>query len=93
MEINNGSSKKWRFQGNEALVKSSSITVRGVLNMVMENLNPNDTRSTIPLGHGDPSACPLFSTTPDAVKAISDALSSTKFNGYAPTVGVPSARQ
>lgn len=93
MAVENGSSKKWCFRGNEALVKSSAITVRGVLNMVMENLDPNETRPVIPLGHGDPSAFPCFKTTPVAEKAISNALFSAKFNGYSPTVGVLPARK
>lgn len=86
-------SKKWGFKANEQLVKSSAVTVRGVLNLLMSNLDPNDTRPIVPLGHGDPSAFPAYRTSSDAEKAVSDSLYSAKFNGYAPTVGILPARK
>ncbi|CAI9089341.1 OLC1v1023903C1 [Oldenlandia corymbosa var. corymbosa] len=93
-EMENGnSSKKWSFKGNELLMKSSALSVRSALNMLMENLNPDDPRTVIPLGHGDPSAFPSFRTAPEAEKAVSDALSSAKYNGYASTVGILPARK
>lgn len=91
--MENGSTKKWGFKGNESITKASAITVRGLLNMLMENLDPNDTRPVIPLGHGDPSAFPCFRTTHDAEMAISDALFSAKYNGYSSTLGVLPARK
>ncbi|KAK2990101.1 hypothetical protein RJ640_028741 [Escallonia rubra] len=90
--MENGS-KKWGFRGNQSLGTASAITIRGVLNMLMENLNKDDPRPAIPLGHGDPSAFPCFRTTHLAEDAISDSLRSAKFNGYAPTVGVLPARR
>ncbi|KAK3043394.1 hypothetical protein RJ639_002696 [Escallonia herrerae] len=90
--MENGS-KKWGFRGNQNLGTASAITIRGVLNMLMENLNKDDPRPTIPLGHGDPSAFPCFRTTHLAEDAISDSVRSAKFNGYAPTVGVLPARR
>ncbi|KAL3509316.1 hypothetical protein ACH5RR_028717 [Cinchona calisaya] len=95
MEMENGgiSSQKWSFKGNELLVKSSEITIRGILNKLMDNLDPKDSRPTIPLGNGDPSAFPCFRTAPEAEKAISDALYSAKFNGYPSTVGILPARK
>nr|AIV98133.1 tyrosine aminotransferase 2 [Scutellaria baicalensis] len=83
----------WRFKGNDDLTQASSLTVRGVLNMLMGNLNSDDTRPVIPLGHGDPSAFPSFGTTPFAVDAVCAALRSALFNGYSSTVGIPSARR
>ncbi|KAL6330388.1 hypothetical protein AAG906_040317 [Vitis piasezkii] len=91
--MENGGRKRWGFQGNEELDKAASITIRGVLNKVMSNLNPQDHRPVIPLGHGDPSAFSCFRTTPVAEDAIVDALRSRKFNCYAPTVGILPARR
>ncbi|CAI9089342.1 OLC1v1023904C1 [Oldenlandia corymbosa var. corymbosa] len=81
MELENGNviaSYKWAFRGNELFAKASSVTVRGVLDMLMGYLDPNDPRPTIPLGHGDPSAFPSFRTSSEAVNASHDALSSSK---------------
>ena len=91
--MENGGRKRWGFQGNEELDKAASITIRGVLNKVMSNLNPQDHRPVIPLGHGDPSAFSCFRTTPIAEDAIVDALRSRKFNSYAPAVGILPARR
>lgn len=93
MENGSESSPPWSFKKNEKLIKSSAISVRGVLTMLMAQLDPNDNRPTVPLGHGDPSAFPCFRTSPAAEKAVSDALYSAKFNGYAPTIGVLPARK
>ncbi|KZV52697.1 hypothetical protein F511_23160 [Dorcoceras hygrometricum] len=83
---------QWRFVGNELLTKASAVTVRGVLNMLIENLNANDSRPVIPLGHGDPSAFPSFRTATAAEDALCSAIRSAKFNGYSSTVGIPAAR-
>ncbi|KAF7141852.1 hypothetical protein RHSIM_Rhsim06G0138800 [Rhododendron simsii] len=91
--MENGTAERWGFRGNEVLSTASAITIRGVLNEVMGNINESDPRPVIPLGHGDPSASPCFRTTQIADDAIADALHSAKFNGYAPTVGVLQARR
>ncbi|XP_071691332.1 probable aminotransferase TAT2 [Rutidosis leptorrhynchoides] len=85
--------KKWGFKKEMELNTESDISIRGVLNMLKTNLNKSDVRPIIPLGHGDPSAFPCFRTAKIAEDAIAEALCSAKFNGYAPTVGVPSARR
>ncbi|KAF2283479.1 hypothetical protein GH714_010393 [Hevea brasiliensis] len=90
--MENGS-KKWGFQADKGLNAASAITVRGVLNELIESLNKQDQRPVIPLGHGDPSAFPCFRTTSVAEDAIVDALKSAKFNCYAPTVGILTARR
>lgn len=84
--------KQWKFQGNKDL-NAAAISVRGVLNMLCENLNPNDARPTIMLGRGDPTEFPSYQTTPAAVEAVAQTLRSFKFNSYSPTVGVPQARR
>ncbi|KAK9734673.1 hypothetical protein RND81_04G156300 [Saponaria officinalis] len=87
--------KKWKLKVNETLLKASNKTVRGVLNMVMENINndDDDVRQVIALGHGDPSCFPCFRTSPLAEQAIVDSLLSYRYNCYAPTVGILPARK
>ncbi|XP_073118946.1 tyrosine aminotransferase-like [Henckelia pumila] len=92
MENGGLSRNQWRFRGNEGLTKASALTVRGVLNMLMDNLNANDTRPVIPLGHGDPSAFPSFRTAISAEDALCSAIRTARFNGYSSTVGIPAAR-
>jgi len=90
--MKNGS-KKWGFQANKSLSTSSAVTVRGVLNVLQDNLNKEDTRQVMPLAHGDPSAFPCFRTTTVADEAVVDAVRSAKYNHYAPTVGLLPARR
>lgn len=85
--------QKWRFKGNESITAASGITVRGVLNLLMENLNPDDERQVLALGHGDPSHFPSFRTSPLAVDAVVNALRSFRFNCYGSTVGILPARK
>ncbi|KAE8688110.1 hypothetical protein F3Y22_tig00111000pilonHSYRG00101 [Hibiscus syriacus] len=85
--------KKWGFEGHTELKETSAVTVRGVLNMLMEGLNKEDSRPVIPLGHGDPSHFPSLRTAAVAENAIIDSLRSAKYNCYSPTVGVSSARR
>lgn len=86
-------SNEWRFGGNKELTEASAVTVRGVINMLMENLNADDTRSVISLAQGDPSAFPSFRTTTFAEDAVCAAVRSANFNGYSSTVGIPSGRR
>ncbi|CAH9089130.1 unnamed protein product [Cuscuta europaea] len=90
---NVGQSRRWGFRRNEELIVASAISIRGILGTVMKNLNPDDPRPVIPLGHGDPSAFACFRTPPEAESAISSSLVSAKFNGYAPSTGLLPARQ
>ncbi|XP_030516345.1 probable aminotransferase TAT2 [Rhodamnia argentea] len=83
----------WKFQGDEELTAASAITIRGILYQLMDNLNKDDDRVVVPLGHGDPSHFPCFRTTPVAEDAIVDAIRSAKFNCYGPTVGILPARR
>ncbi|XP_042007912.1 nicotianamine aminotransferase 1-like [Salvia splendens] len=83
---------KWRFAGNERLTLAGAVTVRGVLDTIKGNLNGNDARPVIPLGHGDPSDFPSFRTSSFAEDAVRAAVSSAKFNGYSSTIGIPAAR-
>ena len=83
----------WGFQGNNEL-NTASVSVRSVLNKLMENINEDQReRQVIPLARTDPSLFPCFRTTPFAIDAVAHAVKSFHFNGYAPTVGVPSAKR
>ncbi|KAL5998863.1 Nicotianamine aminotransferase 1 [Asimina triloba] len=83
----------WNFKPNQVLENAVQLTVRGTLMMIMSYLDGGDSRPTIPLGHGDPSAFPCFPTTAVAVDAVVSALRSAHYNCYAPTVGVLPARR
>ncbi|KAJ6417136.1 hypothetical protein OIU84_002939 [Salix udensis] len=68
-----------------------NITIKGILSLLMESIDGNNhSRSVISLGMGDPTAHSCFHTTHVAPEAVVDALQSGKFNGYAPTIQVPS---
>ncbi|KAJ6298156.1 hypothetical protein OIU76_019320 [Salix suchowensis] len=72
-----------------------NITIKGILSLLMESIDDdkNHSRSVISLGMGDPTAHSCFHTTHVAQEAVVDALQSDKFNGYAPTVGLPQTRR
>ncbi|RXI03013.1 hypothetical protein DVH24_003091 [Malus domestica] len=65
---------------------STTITIKGILSLLLQNVNENDGRRLISLGMGDPTAFSCFHTTHVSQEAVVDALQSDKFNGYAPTV-------
>ncbi|CAK9144940.1 unnamed protein product [Ilex paraguariensis] len=91
-KLENGS-RKWRFHGKQELNRASSLSVRGILKAITDNLNEADQRPTIMLGCGDPSEYPCFRTTPIAEDALVDAIRSAKFNCYAPAIGILPARR
>lgn len=85
--------KKWAFQNNQDLTNASGITIKGVLTKLMDNINKDDPRPTIPLGRGDPSVFPSFRTATVAEDAVVNALRSANYNCYSPTGGVLPARR
>ncbi|XP_041006842.1 nicotianamine aminotransferase 1-like [Juglans microcarpa x Juglans regia] len=91
--MENGPTERWRVRVNERLNKTSETTIRGTLAKIIRNLNKDDPRPTVPLGHGDPSKFPCFRTTPVAEDAIVDAVRSAKFNSYIPSGGILPARR
>ncbi|KAF3444081.1 hypothetical protein FNV43_RR13771 [Rhamnella rubrinervis] len=95
-EMENWLSTKWNFEGNgtESIInRASEISVRGFLFMIMDNLNKDDNRTVVPLGHGDPSVFPCFRTCDIAEDAVVDALRSAKYNCYAQQNGILPARR
>lgn len=91
--VGGGGMKKWCFKANESIGSASGLTIRGTLAMLMESRDASDTRETIPLGHGDPSAFPCFRTPLSAEDAVVESLRSAKFNSYSPSVGILPARR
>ncbi|KNA19805.1 hypothetical protein SOVF_058060 [Spinacia oleracea] len=72
------------------------ITIKGIIGLIMSQIDEDDVhnnKEVISLGMGDPTAYSCFTTTRVAEEAVVDALSSTKFNGYAPTQGLPQTRK
>ncbi|KAI4333932.1 hypothetical protein L6164_018681 [Bauhinia variegata] len=84
--------KKWCFQGNKEL-NASSISVRGVFNMLVSNLNKEDRRTMIRLCRADPTDFQCFRTTPVAPDAITTTVQSYRFNSYPSTVGLIEGRR
>ncbi|KAI4320723.1 hypothetical protein MLD38_034172 [Melastoma candidum] len=76
-----------------AAAPPSGITIKGILSLLMESIDPRDTRRLISLGIGDPTVYSAFHTTPSTEDAVVHTLRSQNFNGYAPTVGLPQARR
>ncbi|KAJ4726363.1 Tyrosine aminotransferase [Melia azedarach] len=72
---------------------ASTITIKGILSLLTQSVNEKDEKRLISLGMGDPTAHSCFHTTHVAPEAVVDALQSDKFNGYAPTVGLPQTRR
>lgn len=78
---------------NHGVDTGSTITIKGILSLLMETIDENNDKRVISLGMGDPSAYSCFHTTHVAVQAVVDAVQSEKFNGYAPTVGLYQTRR
>lgn len=78
---------------NSDMDTASTITIKGILSLLVQNVDENDGKRLISLGMGDPSAYSCFHTTHVAQDAVVDSLQSEKFNGYAPTAGLPQARR
>ncbi|KAM1380600.1 hypothetical protein ACFX2I_022305 [Malus domestica] len=81
------------FQVAPVDTTSTTITIKGILSLLLQNADENDGRRLISLGMGDPTAFSCFHTTHVSQEAVVDALQSDKFNGYAPTVGLPQTRR
>lgn len=79
---------------NHECKATSTITIKGILSLLMESVgeNKDDSKRVISLGMGDPTLTTCFPNTKFAEQAVADALHSAKFHGYAPTPGLPQAR-
>ncbi|KAM3199994.1 putative aminotransferase TAT2 [Capsicum annuum] len=71
-----------------------SIDVGRVQNLLTDNVDGGEKkREVISLGIGDPTAHSCFHTTAAAKEAVVESLLLNKFNGYAPTTGLPTTRK
>ncbi|KAL2944414.1 putative aminotransferase TAT2 [Bienertia sinuspersici] len=61
------------------------ITIKGIIGLIMSQIDEDNQRAVISLGIGDPTVYSCFTTSHVAEEAVAHALSSAKFNGYAPT--------
>ncbi|KAI4325126.1 hypothetical protein MLD38_030549 [Melastoma candidum] len=84
---------KWRFRLDDVQRPACAVTVRGVVNTVMESLNQDDGRVVVQLGRGDPSASLSFRTVAVAEGAVMDMVHSAKYNCYAPAYGLLPTRR
>ncbi|XP_021715981.1 tyrosine aminotransferase-like [Chenopodium quinoa] len=73
--------------------KKKPLTVRTALGLLLENIDPNDERTLVPMGHGDPSPFQCFRTAATAEDAVVATLRSATSNCYATTYGLPPARK
>ncbi|KAG5551282.1 hypothetical protein RHGRI_009637 [Rhododendron griersonianum] len=90
--MENGAKKTGGYANGE-IETPNNITIKGILGLLLANIDCNDKRRVISLGMGDPSAYTCFRTADVAEDAVVDALRSQKFNGYSPTVGLPQTRK
>ncbi|XP_051126204.1 probable aminotransferase TAT2 [Andrographis paniculata] len=90
MDARNGDS------GSREIETPNTITIKGILELLMASTgaeNGGESKKVISLGIGDPTAYSCFCTTSAAQEAVVETLRSNKFNGYAPTVGLPQTRK
>ncbi|OWA51428.1 Tyrosine aminotransferase [Hypsibius exemplaris] len=76
----------------------SSYMAKNTLNPIRKivdgmKLTPNPEKAMIALSIGDPTIYKNFSPPEEAVRAVKDAADSKKFDGYAPSTGILSARE
>uniref|UniRef100_A0A5B6Z5S0 Putative aminotransferase TAT2 n=1 Tax=Davidia involucrata TaxID=16924 RepID=A0A5B6Z5S0_DAVIN len=90
--MENGTKKRGGAADGQDTETPSNITIKGIFSLLMANIDASDKRRVISLGMGDPTAYSCFHTTAVAEQAVVDTLRSQKFNGYAPTVGLPQTR-
>ncbi|XP_072080480.1 probable aminotransferase TAT2 isoform X3 [Arachis hypogaea] len=73
--------------------ETSTMTIKGILSLLMQSTVENKNKRVISLGLGDPTLFSCFQTTSVSEEAVADTLFSHKFHGYAPTAGLPQTRQ
>ncbi|XP_020238044.1 probable aminotransferase TAT2 [Cajanus cajan] len=79
---------------NNENTATCTITIKGFISLLMETIDENggDSKRVISLGMGDPTLTSYFPISNVAEEAVSEALRSHKFRGYAPTAGLLQAR-
>lgn len=77
---------------NHECKTTSTITIKGILSLLMETIDDGSSKRVISLGMGDPTLATCFHTTKVSEDAVADTLQSHKFHGYAPTAGLLQTR-
>lgn len=91
--MENGTNK-WGFEDAEnGPDTTTTITIKGLISLLMANIDEGNNKRLISLGMGDPSVYTCFHTSHVATESVVDAVESNKYNGYAPTSGLPQARK
>ncbi|KVI04290.1 Aminotransferase, class I/classII [Cynara cardunculus var. scolymus] len=76
--------QEWGFKENHELHAAAAFTIRHILQAIIENIDePQTGKSVIHLGHGDPSAFPLFRTPTVVEDALIASIRSAHFNSGA----------
>lgn len=89
-----GGIKKWGSREAENEVNTAStITIKGIISLLIANIDEGNDKRLIPLGMGDPSVYTCFQTSSVAIESVLHAVESNRFNGYAPTSGLPQTRK
>ncbi|XLU68769.1 hypothetical protein S245_027822 [Arachis hypogaea] len=73
--------------------ETSTMTIKGILSLLMQSTVENKNKRVISLGLGDPTLFRCFQTTSVSEEAVADTLLSHNFHGYAPTAGLLQTRQ
>lgn len=84
--------QNWRV--GQEIEAPHNLTIKGILSLLMDSIDSTDDgQKVISLGIGDPTVYSCFFTASSAQEAVVESLRSAKFNGYAPTVGLPQTRR
>lgn len=92
-EMENGIRKRGSGGPENEPDTTSTITIKGVISLLMANIDEGNDKSLISLGMGDPSVYSCFRTTTVAMETVIETVESNRFNGYAPTQGLPQTRK
>ena len=86
--------KKWGSgEAENEVDTTATITIKGIISLLIANIDEGNNKRLISLGMGDPSVYSSFRTTHVATDSVIRSIESNKFNGYAPTSGLPQTRK
>ncbi|KAL9236440.1 hypothetical protein vseg_011112 [Gypsophila vaccaria] len=89
---NNNNNNNNNSNNNSNDKSQNMMTIKGIISIIMSQIDENNKGNVISLGMGDPTTYTCFTTTIVAQHAVVHALSTSMFNGYSPTVGLPQTR-
>ena len=82
--------EEWNVSAS-SLAKNTFNPIRNILETM--NIQPNPDKPMISLSIGDPTIFGNLNPSSNAISAITEALKSGKYNGYAPSSGYVESRQ